>query len=550
MRIIRALTDVIFSALSNPDTSSLRYVPRIKPNSILRGIASGKRHRKRIRVAILALISFPLLVQYSYSATSVSQRGVTFHFSTDRPVGRFVNGDYWVLAPVTIVSIDPPYSEGQNGWMINPICSGDGGRCGGHSFCAGAEKWDSTLLPTLPHTNDGSAIESIVKTVYNEGESCVADAVVLTILPEIPPDNGATVFRPPWLGTKKPLYRVQDLKLERIPSHYTPVDDTPSLAEIASQFSCFRLDYFSRFIRPTSCMDSYTPANAGATNSAMLRLMLKDRVTDPNWWPAFCNFTQYAIDTAYAIYYGFRVVTGHTPAYPAIAAWAVTLLEGHGEMDAIRDVLQNITDFSDFQYTSGAKSIIDGRTLWGQENSEYNYWSYIVEGRGNRSNADPYHYIDGGVPWDTYALIVAEPYKGNILVFELAPALKNAINQLYYESWKNFVERWVSHGLWYQPDPCAPYPYTPFSRIWDGYGVTWGPDGTGGCIKDSDLDYYNGPADFACRPGRLCGRFPSSDGMKEAQYRNKFVDAMWRAYYGQTRKSEPPQPPRNLRLIR
>ena len=37
-----------------------------------------------------------------FSATSVSQFGVTWSFSQDRPVGQFANGDWWVVGPVTI----------------------------------------------------------------------------------------------------------------------------------------------------------------------------------------------------------------------------------------------------------------------------------------------------------------------------------------------------------------------------------------------------------------------------------------------------------------
>lgn len=40
-------------------------------------------------------------------ASSVTQHGITWTFSTARPVGQFVNGDYWVVGPVTINSVSP-----------------------------------------------------------------------------------------------------------------------------------------------------------------------------------------------------------------------------------------------------------------------------------------------------------------------------------------------------------------------------------------------------------------------------------------------------------
>jgi hypothetical protein len=38
---------------------------------------------------------------------SVSQYGITWTFTKPSPVGRYVNGDYYVVGPVTITNIDP-----------------------------------------------------------------------------------------------------------------------------------------------------------------------------------------------------------------------------------------------------------------------------------------------------------------------------------------------------------------------------------------------------------------------------------------------------------
>jgi len=57
-------------------------------------------------------------------ANSVSYRGITWTFSSDRPTGTFANGEPWVLGPVTITNITPNPSQStvgvQNGSMINP----------------------------------------------------------------------------------------------------------------------------------------------------------------------------------------------------------------------------------------------------------------------------------------------------------------------------------------------------------------------------------------------------------------------------------------------
>src|SRR5450432_3551885 len=52
------------------------------------------------------------------TASSISKDGITWTFSQAVPVGQFVNGDYYVVGPVTITAIDPapttatPYENG------------------------------------------------------------------------------------------------------------------------------------------------------------------------------------------------------------------------------------------------------------------------------------------------------------------------------------------------------------------------------------------------------------------------------------------------------
>src|SRR5688572_12021616 len=59
-----------------------------------------------------------------FAATSLSQFGITWRFDRDYKTGQFANGDYWVVGPVTILSISPSPveidGETLNGSMINP----------------------------------------------------------------------------------------------------------------------------------------------------------------------------------------------------------------------------------------------------------------------------------------------------------------------------------------------------------------------------------------------------------------------------------------------
>lgn len=64
-------------------------------------------------------------------AKSITQYGITWTFSEERPCGQFVNGDYWVLGPVKITDINPKTGDGgidySNGSMLNPVPSGGPG---------------------------------------------------------------------------------------------------------------------------------------------------------------------------------------------------------------------------------------------------------------------------------------------------------------------------------------------------------------------------------------------------------------------------------------
>lgn len=54
--------------------------------------------------------------------TSVSQDGVTFHFSEPRTVGQYVDGSWWVQGPVTITSITPDSGiANENDWRFSDV---------------------------------------------------------------------------------------------------------------------------------------------------------------------------------------------------------------------------------------------------------------------------------------------------------------------------------------------------------------------------------------------------------------------------------------------
>jgi len=167
-----------------------------------------------------------------------------------------------------------------------------------------------------------------------------------------------------------------------------------------------------------------------------------------------------------------------------------------------------------------------GVALFAQvECSEQMYWKKLAdhEASGAKTCADPYGYIDGGQePGESYlGCCLAKNWQYASLAARLLPALRPVWND---EPFHQFVDRYAESGSWTQPDPCAP----PDSAACcegpphDNHGVTFGPDGQGGCIADTN-------------PGDGVGRAPQTHGQNVnfGYHGDAFGDAMWQAYKDQ-----------------
>ena len=105
----------------------------------------------------------------------------------------------------------------------------------------------------------------------------------------------------------------------------------------------------------------------------------------------------------------------------------------------------------------------------------------------------------------------SSPWRGSALALRLMPALQCAWPA---DPFLGYVDRWVSVGTHSQPDTCAPYDGIP-----SNYGVTYGPDGLGDCIADSN------PTDGV-------GRFPGrhGTGANQGDHGSAFHGDMWATY--------------------
>lgn len=480
------------------------------------------------------------------TTNQIVQYGIAWTFDRQVEYGRYANGDFWVLGPMTVTRIDPGFDGAHHGWEVNPTDTTLQG------FDARIADFDRTRVPSLPYaaSSGQSLVKGSSKAPLNaECRPCLQTAAVLTVVGEVPPDRGATVFRPPYFGAEKPSVSTAGLRPELLPS-LSPPAEPPTLAEAADGIRRVQLDqkqgWTGRPLHPEDNMPDYGSGIADRTAEIALRLMLDDPPADK--LELLVLYVQAGLDWYRMALGGLEWGAGgtHGMGRKLVIAFAGVLL-GDAEMQSfVREAGPTLfaEDGSIYEATNA------GRVLYGDgDGAEEPYWRNLVFDTGSRTRLDPYGWIDGGhIPGDSYQFCcLSMPWKATTTALRLMPALRTVWN---HEQLFQYVDRWVTQGAWTQPDPCAPpdgrcsggsragTPCTTASAPtactgtdaycdttvnWNAhYGVTYGPDGHGGCIPDND-------------PSDGIGRFPLLHGSNadSGYWGSSFAEAMWDTHVAQ-----------------
>ncbi len=199
---------------------------------------------------------------------SVTRNGITWTFDQQYPVGRFVNGDYYVIGPVTITAISPAPAGGRNGSMVDPPIDDV------QAYDSRAYNYDPGRVVTPPLVLQPG--QSLVSTASCDDAqfTFLESAAVLTCLSAAVPED---TFRPPYVAGDKPLYSAAGLHLELLPS-LPPVAAAPDPASLAAALEPVWLDHqpgwHGRFIHPRSNMPDYGREIATCINDAALMVLL------------------------------------------------------------------------------------------------------------------------------------------------------------------------------------------------------------------------------------------------------------------------------------
>jgi hypothetical protein len=484
------------------------------------------------------------------TASSVTVDSITWTFQESECVGQFANGEYWVQGPVTITDINPDAASGDNGWQVNPpliddklltgsSCLGADG-CGEQSLDSQGDNYYAAEMPALPYTANGG--ESIVKADSTvpppagcPGDTCLDVAAVLTVLEDVPTDNGATVFRPPYMGTAKPLYSTDDMDaqyagLPELTSTAEIDEDLPTLAQAHDAIGrpnisthVQELSMFQAVINVgLDGVDStpYGPQIGNVQVESILRaLIVKGGDDEDERRQVMIDAVQRGIDVQGALemnmnWYAAGAVN-HSYMLPAVIA--AFMLDNAGMKAAIND---DPDADGPFQEQADIYPGRNGNPVWGQNRGdETSYWAELNDAGSNGTMYDPYGYVDGGdlQAEQTYQWCCTTAHlKGNAMIVHLM-----GMETVWSDDKSlDYVERWVTAGHHTQPDPCAP--------IAQGGGPGTGDE----CVLDPDLEPGSTFTSFTCQAGQQCGRMPSRHGtdVDAAATSSVLVNDAWAEY--------------------
>ena len=259
---------------------------------------------------IIATCAFLPVQARGATASSLSQFGITWTFDKAYTVGQFVNGDNWVIGPVTIIGINPPSNDVggriKNGAMINPSPTNQ------------SQGYDTAMMQYVPSLNVAYNVSSSNRLTIQPGSSLVSaisidavdnrpqlrSAAILTVLSSAP---AAGSFRPPYSGTNKTIkFNKSQLDYSSL-AKLQPVPGTPRLkqqagdvqnASVERMFERPWIDHregwYNDWYHPSENMEHY--GRDLSTQIGIGALMLNLNYTDAEKETLMIRFTQLGID--------------------------------------------------------------------------------------------------------------------------------------------------------------------------------------------------------------------------------------------------------------
>lgn len=238
----------------------------------------------------------------------ITQHGITWTFDQPRQTGRFVTGDYWVIGPVEITAVSP--TPGPQ--PADETSATAQSRYGAVAMRADPQMRNGSMIVLKPGPSQGydsrlknyrpelsiafpyalQPGQSLISTISNKTfpvpvlhealmwssekkqPLALRSAAVLTCLAEAPPDDA---FRPPYAGSKKPIYELKDLRWDLLPT-LAPPAKVPSWEQFERYLERPWLDHIDnwmlQYTGPNENQVNYGREFSRITSIASLMLML------------------------------------------------------------------------------------------------------------------------------------------------------------------------------------------------------------------------------------------------------------------------------------
>jgi len=412
---------------------------------------------------------------------AVTRHRITWKFSEKVPVGRFVNGDYYVVGPVTVTEVDPPAVDGRNGSVLNlPLDSGispfdsrvPGGRGRGYETIR-------TDIPIVMTPGDAllSSISVEPRSLpdwlrpSDTNLSPVGTVSVLTCLAEPAP---ADAFRPSYCDRGQKLHLARQLRRELLPQlsregiPFEHEQGTFTLEEFADHFERPWLEIcFFHFDAPAEYQVQYGREAGRAVGIATLLLCLDFRPEEKE--RLLTNFVQYGIDlwgVVRAGYPGWGAHGGHGSGrkWPIVFAG---LLLGDDEMRSPTRTYPNVRFGEDMQTMyddgwTGAKVVYAGHV--GKEGvrgqPDWGAYEHLPPSEWPGDLGESYRRCCTSVAWVGQAL---------------AARILHAEEAWNHDAFFDYVDRWMTEDDSQHLNEIKQARGQDYSAAWARQGQAWDP---------------------------------------------------------------------------
>ena len=261
------------------------------------------------------------------TVTSITKDGITWTFSRPVAVGQFVTGDYYVVGPATVSTIDPAPATASpflNGSVLNlPTSNGKSGFDSRLNDGSDESWWFDASFRAYPPISlkAGDALVSsrslatphTVPEVMRSVDMNISPVASYSVLTVLGAPAAADTFRPSYCDRAQTLYSASTLGRSLLPSLAPPnPSQTPTLAQFETWFRRPWIDTNAfLFDAPAEYMPSYGAQVAATVGFAALTLTLDQPAADK------VNLTNYLVQYGIDLFgcvkagYGWPGFGGH-----------------------------------------------------------------------------------------------------------------------------------------------------------------------------------------------------------------------------------------------